>query len=137
MKKLFIFLVKMAKTRHCNQIRYKIIEEFRSGTKQSAIARMLKIPTSTVFDIIKKFRSGKSVEADHFGGRPRKTSVKTDRRIKNFALKDPFATSKTICEELNLPISTSTVRKRLKDIGLDSFRPAKKPLLTSKHRRKR
>lgn len=127
----------MAKTRYSNAIRYEIIEKFQAGIKQKVIAEILKIPTSTVCDIIKKFKSGKSVEADHFGGRPRKTTIKTDRRIKNFVLKDPFATSKTICDELNLPIGPSTVRKRLRDFGLFAFRPAKKPLLTAKHRKKR
>lgn len=77
---------KMAKTRHTNAIRHKVLEKYQAGTKQNVIAEMLKIPTSTVYDIIKKFKSGKSVEAEHRGGRPRKTTAKTDRRIKNFVL---------------------------------------------------
>ena len=46
-------------------------------------------------------------------GRKRKTSEHEDRLIKRAAVADPFVTSRHIKENLNLSVSSRTVRRRL------------------------
>lgn len=60
------------------------------------------------------------------GGAPRKTDERTDRHIIQIVQKYPFKSSKTISNELNLNIDSSTVRRRALEAGFRSYRPAKK-----------
>lgn len=52
-------------------------------------------------------------------------------------VKDPLSTTMKIKEELGLSLSLSAIRRRLRAAGLKSHVAARKPLLTSEHRRKR
>jgi hypothetical protein len=66
-------------------------------------------------------------------GRKRATASRTDRKMIRLVKMQPHITSRALKEELDLPISTSTVRKRLIEAELQARSPRKVPLLTSRH----
>lgn len=127
----------MARAYYGAAFKSKIIEFFNNGESQISIARKLNINKSIVSRLISKFKATGTVQSANVGGRPRKTSRRTDKKIVRLFKQDPFISSKKIVEELNLNISSSTVRKRALENSLKSYMPSKKPILTKKHLQKR
>ncbi len=70
-------------------------------------------------------------------GRPKSTTVRTDRRIVNTARREPFEVPKRIKQALNLAASTSTIKQRLRSAGLFGRIAAKKDKLNAAHKRAR
>lgn len=70
-------------------------------------------------------------------GRPRKSSKLLDKKIFNIAQTNPFLSSTKILSEIDQAgpsgLSSRTVRRRLCESGLNSYRPDKKPLLSKKN----
>ena len=127
----------MTRTRYGAAFKLKIIELFNNGKSQISIANQLNINKSIVSRLLKKYKATGKVEETNIGGRPRKTCERTDQKIVRLVKKNPFISSKYIANELDLDISSSTVRKRLLEKNLRSFMPSKKPMLTKKHLKKR
>lgn len=127
----------MTRTRYGKAFKLKIIELFNKGKSQINIAKQLNINKSIVSRLISKYKATGKVEEPNTGGRPRKTTERTDQRIARLVKKTPFILSKNIVYQLKLNISSSTVRKRLLEKNLRSFMPSKKPMLTKKHLKKR
>ncbi|XP_043591018.1 uncharacterized protein LOC122571397 [Bombus pyrosoma] len=73
-------------------------------------------------------------------GRPRKTTPKMDRRINRSSEKDRFRSANNVAAEINYKnhtqISARTVRRRLDDFDLSGRKPQKKPLLSSRNRKR-
>ncbi|KAH6948867.1 hypothetical protein HPB50_026618 [Hyalomma asiaticum] len=69
-------------------------------------------------------------------GRPR-VSGEEDALIIAAAVADPFLNAKEIKQELGLHMSSDTVRRRLKEAGLQNCAAAQKPFLTDNQRRQR
>lgn len=111
-------------------LRHKILELHQLGKTQRAIANELEIYPSTVNYWIN--RDG-SVETKKKTGRPRKTNAVTDDLIFLLSHTNPFMPTTEIIHELNLPITKHSVIRRLKEKGLQSYRPAKKEVLTNQH----
>ena len=69
------------------------------------------------------------------------TTPKMDRRIHLSSENDRFRTANNIAAEINYKndtqISTRTVRRRLEDFNLRGPKPQKKPLLSSRNRKRR
>lgn len=118
-------------------IRKRIVEMFTEGYRKIDIAKILKISKGTVTKIIQKFDERGHVNNSVKTGRKRKTTAHTDRCIVREVKKNPFTTAREVKENLNLPVSTDTVRRRLKDSGLHSRQPARKPLISAKNRKAR
>lgn len=127
----------MAKIKYDMEFKSKIITDFKNGMKSKDIAEKYKINKSTLSKIIKKFKTYNTVETFHLGGRPRKTTPRTDRRIVTEFQKDPLASGNVIKKKLDLNISSWTINRRAKESGLHSFSAAKKPLLSEKNRKAR
>ena len=66
-------------------------------------------------------------------GRHRKTTKRDDRNIAKLAKKNPFTTSKKIKNDLELPVSTVTIRRRLIEANLLGRSPRRVPLLTKRN----
>lgn len=122
-------------------IRTRIIREFKNGTKQSDIARQFHVSRQVVSALIKRFNIRGVVSDKKKCGRPRKTTARQDRTIVKIVMKDPFKSSnqiKTVLKAQGLDnISARSIRRRLVDAKLFSRRPAKKPLLSLKNRKAR
>lgn len=70
-------------------------------------------------------------------GRPRKTTLKLDRRIIKEAKRDPFATSTQILFETKADVSSRTIRRRLVEGKLPARSPRKVPLLSKRNIKQR
>lgn len=66
-------------------------------------------------------------------GRKRCTSQRTDRKIAKLVRMDPTMTSNQVKDDLELPVSTVTIRRRLAEAKLLAHSPRKVPLLTKRH----
>lgn len=127
----------MARDKYCETLKLQIIADFQNGEKQASIAKKYKINRSIISRLLKKYQLTKEVCVKHLGGRPRKTSLRDDREICRIFKKNPFASSKEVVRTLKLNVHDSTIRRRAIENNLKSYRPAKKPLLTKKHIKKR
>lgn len=116
------------------------LSEHTSKT-QKEIASDCSISQNTVSYILKRYRETGKTEVKSRSGRPPKTSFRTDNRIHRIAKKNPFVTSSEIKRIMSPDIdhiTTRTIRNRLcKKFRLKARTPRRKPLITTKARRKR
>lgn len=119
-------------------IRSAIVILKGEGYSNRDIAFRLHISHSAVGRVFNRHLKQGNVIPVKQPGRPRITSVHTDRIIKRLAVKNPAITSNEIAAEVNGAASARTIRRRLHDqFHLKAHRPALKPCLTKKQRHKR
>ena len=82
------------------------------------IAHELHCSENTVSLWLKRWEESRSLEDSERSGRPRCTSDETDQTIGLLSDKKPTITPKDIRRELQLPISSHTISRRLDEIGL-------------------
>ncbi|KAH8026302.1 hypothetical protein HPB51_019179 [Rhipicephalus microplus] len=63
-------------------------------------------------------------------GRPCATNEEEDHLLTDAIVADPFQSAEIIREALSLTVSSETVRRRLSELGLQSFVAAQKPCLS-------
>lgn len=106
-----------------------------------AISRRIKRNIATISRFLKKYSETGTIANRKRGGAKRKTTVREDRVLQRLCLQNRASTSKELCSEWNestgVSVCSSTVRRRLKSMGLTARRPCKKPLLTTKMRKAR
>ena len=85
----------------------------------------------------KRLRASGSPEDAPRSGRPRKTDALADAAIVRASEIDPFASNRAIRNKLVLPVSPSTIGRRLDDAGLPSYFAAMKRHYTDEQRRAR
>ena len=106
------------------------------------ISKIVGVSISTIRRIMKMKKETGSVTPKRKGkcGRKRKTTPKDDAYLIRESVKDPRKTSdaiKTTLGEKEIEISSSTVRRRLLEVGRKAYRPVKKQLLTKTMKTKR
>ena len=103
-----------------------------------AISKQLKIPKSTINEIIKKYKKNKSVTDEAQPGRPKLSSKREDRSLVLKSIKDRKLTAPILKniwkEEDNVIASSSTVKRRLIDAGLNGRISRRKPPLLPRHK---
>lgn len=108
------------------------------GRSMRYVANLLGVNHSTVGRIIRRFRETGSHARKRGQGRKRVTSPRDERFLRVQVLRNRKCTSRELSNELeaarNVRISALTVRRRLKEAGLASRKPAIAPLLTAAHR---
>lgn len=118
-----------------------IIILHNQGKSNRAIASELKISRRTVDYNVNKYASTKSLRDRKRSGRPRKTTIAEDKRIVLISKRDRRLTGPEIAAQINLsrdlPVSTSTVKRRLREAGLFGRVAVKKPLLRRQNKIKR
>lgn len=127
----------MARNKYCDALKTKIINDFKDGITQSSIAKKYNINRSIISRLIKKYNATRAIKTLNLGSRPRKTTHRIDTKICNLIEKNPFITSKEVVKSLNLSVDSSTIRRRLLENNLKSYRPVNKPMLTNVHQLKR
>lgn len=114
----------------------KVLSE--EGYSTRAIAARLRLVQSTVSRNLAFMKKSGTFTRPKRPGRPKSTSVATDRAIVRHATRTPTASSTAIRASIPAPSpSARTIRRRLYDAGLKSYRPAKKPALSQKNIRDR
>lgn len=124
----------MTQTKYCTFTKQKVIDEYVNGQSQIDISRKFSINKSTISRWIRKYNESGTIISLHKGGRPRKTTTRTDAAIVREFKKRPFMTPTEVVNNLQLQICPRTVSRRAKEGGLFARRSAKKPLISQKNR---
>ena len=101
----------------------------------SAISRLLNIRRQTISDLLNKHQASGSVQDRERAGRPRLTTGRQDRKIIRDLLREPQPSIREFSR--TIPLSKSTIHRRLKAGAIRCMVAPKKPSLTSRHRRAR
>lgn len=106
------------------------------GYSQRQIGTKMNVSRGAVRRSIQRYDLDKSFKSKKRSGRPKVTTVQTDRLIHRLSCARPFAPTSEIRSQLPpyAPVSTSTISRRLRhDFSLHSRRPAIKPRLSLKN----
>merc|ERR1712101_17518 len=99
----------------CEQLREQIVEQFKNNVSQSTIARNLGISTSTVHNIIKRFRESGEITAHKRHGRKPTLNARDLRSLRRHCIKNRHQRVKDITawgqEHFRKPLSVNTVRR--------------------------
>ena len=114
-----------------------IITSWTEGMSRDDIAHKIHCSLKTVGHWIREWQQNHSVEEKERSGRHRSTDEETDERIISLAEEKKFITPKEIANELQLHVSTRTIRNRLDEIGLYGRVARKEYPFTAEHIRKR
>lgn len=107
-----------------------------AGFTQQVISARLHVSQSSVHKCLVRMREGGGYNARKRTGRPRMTSGRTDSLIRRIVTANPTASASFIATQLPEDVQPSewTIRRRLrKDFDLKAYRPARKPLLSTKN----
>ena len=118
-------------------VRQAIVKLHKEKHTIREISEKVKRSKSVVGRVVKSYNDTGKIVSAYKTGRPRKTSVREDRIMQRMSLKDRFKT----CTEINrtscVNVSRRTVSRRLQEIELFNRTPRKKPLVSSKNKKKR
>lgn len=120
-----------------------IMQLFKAGQHSNRkIAKLVKVSASTVDREARNVsRTSASRQSKRINcRRERLTTPRDDRKIVNTAVLHRRASARAITkilEDSGIKLSTVTVRRRLREAGLKCRRPAKKPRLTPRMKKRR
>lgn len=101
-------------------------------------ARAIHASYTTVHRAVLRFQETQSYTRRPGSGRPRATTARDDRFLVNLVLRNRHSTApmarNRLAEVRGNNVSDRTVRRRLKEAGLGSFKPATGPELLAQHR---
>ncbi len=121
-------------------LRSKIVEKYQQSQGYKSISRDLKVPLSTVRNIIKKFITHGTVANLPGRGRKRKIDERMQRRIVRMVDKQPQSTStqiQAVLQTQGASVSARTIRRHLNEKKRYGRRPRRTPLLTQRHKKAR
>lgn len=121
-----------------DQIKKIIIEKYHSRIKQIDIASHFNLHKSVVCKQINLYRNRGTTASIPKPGRPKKTTLATEKIIRRYSLRNPFCTAEDIRNEYPfISISVRSIRRRLKQAQLNARTPARKPFISKKNRQAR
>ena len=122
----------MARRRLSDATRWQIIGMSNAGLSGQEISRHLGYSQSVICRLLNKFQQKNHVQDRARSGRPRKTSRREDGALLRLVRRFPFLTSTVVKQRWlpNRPLSTRTVRNRLRASGYRAHRPIRRPMLT-------
>jgi transposase len=95
------------------QLKERVLQAFHNGERQAEISRRFVIPRYTVCRILQNYQERGHLDDILKTGRPRKSSLTTDRLIKRIFQNDPWKSAPRIKSEIeNLNLSTRSVQRR-------------------------
>ena len=122
-------------------LRKRVIFDRENGLSIRKVAKMLKIPPSSVQYIWEKYLKTKSVANNGVRGRKRSTTPRVDRcivgKIEQNRRKNAVEVSKELENELNIKLSPQTIRNRLHEASIFARTPRRKPFISIVNKRKR
>lgn len=120
-----------------DDLKQRIIKLLKEGNTQRKVAEMLNCSHSAISYINKKFNEIGSVVNRTRCGRPRSTSKRDDRQLRQIVQNLRRGTSKEINGNWAQNVCDRTVRNRLNEMGYSFCKAKTKPFLTKLHRKKR
>lgn len=121
--------------------RWKIVNLAQEGYGPRVIARRVGVGRNTVGRILNLHRRTGEVIPGKSTGRPRMTTERDDRELFALVRRGRQKSATRLRDEwvgaLDVPVSVRTTNRRLEKRGYTARRPAKKPLLTPRHRQER
>ena len=125
----------------CPQLCEKIVEQFKNNISQSKIARNLGISTSTVHNIIKRFRESGEITAGKRHARKPRLNDRDLRSLRRHCLKNRHECVKDITkwaqENFRKPLSVNTVRHYISKCKLKLYHAKQKPFMNNIQKRRR
>ena len=122
-------------------VRQAIVKLHKEKHSIREISEKVKRSKSVVGWVVKSYNDTGKIVSAFKTSRPRKTSAREDRIMQRMSLKDCFKSCTEIKRVMNstscVNVSRQTVSKRLQDIWLFNRTPRKKPLVSSKNKKKR
>ncbi|KAK9732009.1 Transposase [Popillia japonica] len=127
-------------TRKASIVSYGDVHETEE-MKKEVISKKLKFSRCAVQTTIKRYNETRNVRSRPGRGPKRKTTIKENRWLQRQFLKNRRRTAKELSSDLNLQyglsISSKTVSRRLREVGLSARKTRKKPLLSGTNKKKR
>lgn len=122
-------------------IRGRIVAYRDVGLSYREIGRRVNCTAMTVMRVCRVWREEGRGARRRPTGRPRRTTERQDRRFRQLALRDRFATTRQIADqwfrEEGRPVTMRTLYRRIRAFGLFSYRPRLVLPLTADHCRQR
>ena len=119
--------------------RAQIVAYKNCGMTERQIAKKLKRSKTAIHNALLNFKERASYKDKPYGA-TRKTTSRQDRAVMRLVKDNSFISSNTACTKFmddGAEVSSRTVRRRLCENGLKSYKVAKKPLLNATMKRKR
>ena len=124
----------------CGQLREKIVEQFKNNVPQRTSARNLGISSSTVHNIIKRFRESGEITACKRQGRKPTLNARDLRSLRRHCIKNRHQCVKDITtwaqEHFRKPLSVNTVRRYIRKCNLKLYYAKQKPFINTQKRRR-
>ena len=121
--------------------RNQAIARLQLGESRTDVANRFGVALTTVSRLWTRFQANGNTADNPRTGRPRVTSARQDRTIVHRHRRKSFETAaetaRRTIDSHGRPISSHTVRRRLRNGGIHSRRPAVRPILTPRHRQQR
>ena len=125
----------------CGQLRVKIVEQFKNNVHQRTIARNLGISSSTVHNIIKRFRESGEITACKRQDRKPTLNARDLRSLRRHCIKNRHQCVKDITtwaqEHFRKPLSVNTVRRYIRKCNLKLYYAKQKPFINNTQKRRR
>lgn len=123
------------------QERDQAIGRLNAGQSTQTVARAFNVHVTTIRRLRTRFNAFQTTDDRPRSGRPRVTSVRQDRLIyfqhRQERTRSASETARVAIGNHQRPISSDTVRRRLRAENLHCRRPARGPVLTNRHRNNR
>jgi transposase len=121
--------------------RERAIGQIQAGNRPAQVAAAFGVAVSTICRLWTRFHANGNTHDFPRSGRPRVTNARQDRAIHRRHLREPFTpateTATITIGRHGAAISGQTVRRRLRENALHCHRPARRPILTARHRQQR
>ncbi|MBN3294693.1 TCB1 transposase, partial [Polypterus senegalus] len=122
-------------------LRRKIVEQYQKGVTQRKIAKTLHLSSSTVHNIIRRFRESGTISVRKGQGRKTILDARDLRALKRHCTTNRNATVKEITEwaqeYFQKPLSVNTIHRAIRRCQLKLYSAKKKPFLSKIHKLRR
>lgn len=121
------------------EVKKIIVYHYNNGLTQQKIAELVNRPRTTIHYIIKKWKDEKTIENKTRCGRPKALSEGDERWLVRLVKKNPKTNatvlSKSVKENLNIAVTTQTIRNYLKTNDYRGRAARRKPYISKKKKK--